>query len=205
VKTFACLAALLAGALLGGAQAHAQARVSGGYVGVGAMQAYTNNATDFAALAIGFGGSADSNATGYKVYGGYVWPQRFGFEVGWYDLGSYDVFTFGVKSDEFKTSALAFSGTYSLPINPSVDARFKVGLAFTNVDYRCSSACGWPYISTSHSDIASLLGAGVGWRLAQNFSVRLDWEYFGGVAHSVGGVLALYDYNTFSLAGQFHF
>jgi hypothetical protein len=204
MKKIAFLAALLAGTLLG-AQAHAQSRVSGGYFGVGALQSYTNNATDFAALSIGFGGSADSNATGMKVYGGYVWPQRFGIEVGYYDLGTYDVFTFGAKSDEFKTSAFTVSGTYSLPINPSVGVLFKLGAAFTDVDYRCFSACGWPYINTSHSDIAGLFGVGLGWRLAQNFSVRADWEYFGGVTHSVGGLLANYDYSTVSISGQFHF
>lgn len=204
MKKLAVFAALLAGALLA-VQAHAQARATGGYFGAGAMQVSTDNATDFAALAIGFGADADTTVTSFKVYGGYLWPARFGIEVGWYDLGSYDVHTFGVKSDEFRTGALAFSGTYSLPLNPSAEVLFKFGLAFTEVDYRCYSACGWPYINTSHSDVSPLMGIGIGWRIAPSFSVRADWEYFGLVTHSVGGLLAEYDYSAVSIAGQFHF
>jgi hypothetical protein len=204
MKKTAFIAALLAGVLLG-AQAHAQTRASGGYFGAGVMQTYTDNATEFAWSAIGFGGSADSNATGFKVYGGYVWPARFGVEVGFYDLGTYDVFTFNAKSDEFKTTALAVSGTYSLPINPKFGVLFKLGLAFTDADYQCFSNCGWPYVSTSHSDVAGLMGIGVDWRLAQNFALRAEWEYFGGVVHMVGNLMGEYGYSAFSLAGQFHF
>jgi OOP family OmpA-OmpF porin len=204
MKKTAFIAALLAGLLLG-AQAHAQTRGTGGYFGAGVMQTYTDNATEFAWSAIGFGGSADSNATGFKVYGGYVWPARFGIEVGYYDLGTYDVFTFNTKSDEFKTTALTVSGTYSLPINPSFGVLFKLGLAFTDADYRCFSTCPWPYVNTSHSDIAGLMGIGLDWRLAQNFSVRAEWEYFGGVVHMVGNLMGEYGYSAVSLAGQFHF
>lgn len=204
MRKIAFVVALFASALLA-SQAHAQAGGTGGYLGAGVMQTYTDNATEFAFFAIGFGGDADSKATGYKVYGGYVWPARFGFEVGWYDLGTYEVRTLGVKSDEFKTTALALSGTYSMPINPKVDVLFKLGIAFTDADYRCLSACGWPFVDTSHSDIAGLMGIGLGWRIAPNFSVRGDWEYFGGVVHSVGGMIGEYGYSTFSLAGQFHF
>jgi opacity protein-like surface antigen len=204
MKKIAFLAALLAGALLA-AQAHAQARATGAYFGAGVMQVYTDNATEFAYFSIPAGGNADSTATSFKVYGGYVWPARFGIEVGYYDLGTYDVFTFNTKSDEFKTTALAFSGTFSLPLNPSAEVLFKFGLAFTDADYRCFSACGWPYVNTSHSDISPLMGIGIGWRIAPSFSVRADWEYFGLVTHSVGGMIAEYDYSAVSIAGQFHF
>lgn len=204
MEKVAFFVALFASALLA-SQAHAQSRGTGGYFGAGVMQVYTDNATEFAYIAIPAGGSADGTATGFKVYGGYVWPARFGIEVGYYDLGTYDVFTFNTKSDEFKTTALAFSGTYSLPLNPSAEVLLKFGLAFTDVDYRCFSACGWPYINTSHSDVSPVMGIGIGWRIAPSFSVRADWEYFGLVTHSVGGMIAEYDYSAVSIAGQFHF
>jgi OOP family OmpA-OmpF porin len=204
MKRIAFLAALFASAFCV-AQAHAQARGTGGYFGAGVMQVYTDNATEFAYLSIPAGGSGDSTATGFKLYGGYVWPARFGFEVGYYDLGTFVVQTFGAKSDEFRTTALAFSGTYALPINPSADVLFKLGLAFTDADYRCFSSCGWPFVNTSHSDIAGLMGVGLDWRIAPNFSMRADYEYFGGVVHSVGGMIGEYGYSAFSIAGQFHF
>jgi hypothetical protein len=204
MKRIAFFVALFASALFA-AQAHAQSRSTGGYFGAGAMQLYTDNATEFAYFAIPAGGSADSTATGFKVYGGYTWPARFGFEVGYYDLGTFDVYTFGVKSDEFKTTALAFSGTYSLPINPRADVLFKLGMAFTDAKYRCFSNCGWPFVDTSHSDLAGLMGAGIAWHVASNFSVRADWEYFGGVIHSVGGQIGNYGYSAVSIAGQVRF
>jgi hypothetical protein len=204
MKKIAFLATLLAGTLLA-VQAHAQARSTGAYFGAGVMQTYTDNASEFAYLSIPAGGSGDSSATGFKVYGGYVWPARFGIEIGYYDLGTYDVYTFGAKSDEFKTTALAFSGTYSLPLNPSAEVLFKFGLAFTDADYRCFSACGWPYVDTSYSDIAAIMGIGIGWRIAPSFSVRADWEYIGTVTHSVGGLIGEYGYSAVSIAGQFHF
>jgi opacity protein-like surface antigen len=198
-------AALLAGVLVA-APALAQSKGPGGaYIGLGAMQTYTDNATDFAWSAIPFGGDADSKATGFKAYGGYVFPNRFGIEIGYYDLGTYDVRTFGVKSDEFNTTALAFSGTYGLPLNPKVDVLFKLGIAFTEAQYRCFSSCGWPFVDTKHSDIAGLMGIGVGWRVAPSFSVRADYEYFGAVTHAVGSMQGEYGYSAFSIAGQFHF
>jgi OmpA-like transmembrane domain len=202
MKRIAILAALLAGALIS-VQAHAQGR-TGGYFGAGVMQTYTDNATEFAWYSIPAGGSGDSSATGFKVYGGYTWPAGFGIEVGYYDLGTYDVYTFGTKSDEFNATALAFSGTFGLPINPRVDVLFKFGLVFTDADYRCLSACGWPYVDTSYSDLSAIMGIGVGWRIAPSFSVRADWEYLG-VTHSVGGMIGEYGYSAVSIAGQFHF
>jgi hypothetical protein len=204
MKRVACFVALLASALFA-AQAHAQSRGTGGYFGAGVMQVYTDNATEFAYFSIPAGGSADGTATGFKIYGGYVWPARFGFEVGYYDLGTFNAYTFGTKSDEFNTTALAFSGTFSLPINPSVDVAFKLGFAYTDVDYRCFSLCGWPYVNTSHTDIAALMGVGLDWRIASNFSVRADWEYFGGVVHYVGSMIGEYDYSAVSISGQFRF
>jgi opacity protein-like surface antigen len=203
MKKLAFVAALLAGALLA-PQAHAQARGTGGYLGAGVIKTWSDNATDFAWLYV-TGGSADSTATGFKAYGGYTWPSRLGIEVGYYDLGTYDVYTFGAKSDEFRTTALAFSGTYSMPLNPSADLTMKLGLAFTDAAYRCFSGCGWPFVNSSYSDIASLLGIGVGWRVAPNFSLRFEYEYLGAVTHSVGGMLGDYGYSIVSAAGQFHF
>jgi hypothetical protein len=204
MKKTAFIAALLVGVLLG-AQVQAQTRGTGGYFGAGVMQTYTDNASDFAWYSIPAGGSAEGSATGFKVYGGYVWPARFGIEVGYYDLGTYDVYTFGAKSDEFRTTALAFSGTFSLPFNPSAELLLKFGLAFTDADYRCLSSCGWPYVDTTYSDLAGIMGIGVGWRIAPSFSMRADWEYVGPVTHSVGGMIGEYGYSAVSIAGQFHF
>ena len=200
MKQTALLLALLAGALLA-----AQANAQGAYAGAGVLQASTNNAEDFAAFVIGPGGSADGSANGFKVYAGYQWPARFGIEAGYYDLGTYDVTSFGVKTDEFATTAFAISGTYAMPIGTSVDISFKLGIAFTNADYTCVSACSFPFISSCRSSTAGLFGAGVGWRLARHFGLRADFEYFTGIEHSAAGRIGIYDYATWSLSGEVRF
>jgi len=45
----------------------------------------------------------------------------------------------------------------------------------------------------------------VGWRIAPNFSLRLDHEYFGGVKHAVGNMEADYAYSALSLSAQVRF
>jgi OOP family OmpA-OmpF porin len=200
MRKIAGLAMLLAGILLA-----PQVSAQGAYAGIGVLSASTSNAEDFAAVFIGPGGSADGSATGLKVFGGYQWPNRFGVEAGYYDLGSYDVRTSGVKSDEFAATAFAISGTYALPMGPGFDLNFKLGLAFTNVDYSCLSGCSFPFVNTGRSGTAGLLGIGVDWRFAPNVSLRADFESFGGVEHSVGGNIGTYDYRTLSLSSQFRF
>jgi len=200
MKKTALLFALLVGALPA-----TQASAQGAYAGVGVLQASTNNAQDFAAFIVGPGGSADGSASGFKLYAGYQWQSRFGVEAGYYDLGTYAVSTFGVKTDEFATTAFAISGTYAIPMGTSVDLNFKFGIAFTNADYTCLTGCGYPFISSGRSSSAGLFGAGVGWRFAPNFGLRGDFEYFTGVEHSVAGNLGIYDYATWSLSGEVRF
>lgn len=200
-KILTFLAAVAAACLM----TPAQAQSTGAYAGVGVMSVSTDNARDFAAAFTGPGGSADGSANGLKIYGGYLWPSRFGVEAGYYDLGSYDVSTFGAKSDEFEVSAFAISGVYAVPMGANFDLYLKLGLAFTNVDYSCLALCGFPLVNTSKSGTSGLLGAGVGWSIVPNFSLRADFEYFSAVAHSVGGLEAEYGYSAFSLSGQVRF
>lgn len=183
----------------------AQAQTRGGYAGAGVMSVWTNNAKDFASATYGFTGSGDDTTTGFKVYGGYLWPSRFGFEVGYYDLGSYDVKDFGAKTDEFAVNAFTVSGVFAMPFGGNFDFNAKAGIAFTNVDYTCVTVCGFPYVNTSKSGTAGVIGAGVGWRVAPNFSLRADYEFFGGVRHAVGSIEADYDYGAFSLSALVRF
>ena len=199
-KILTLLAALAAACLT----TPAQAQTSGAYAGVGVMSVTTDNASDFAAVFYGPAGSGDSSANGLKIYGGYVWPSRFGIEGGHYDLGSYEVRQGGTKTDEFKVSAFAVSGTYTLPMGANFDANFKVGLAFTSADYTCVTSCGG-IANTSKSGTAGLVGAGVGWRVAPNFTLRADFEVFSAVPHSAVGQNVEFDYTAFSVSGQFKF
>jgi hypothetical protein len=180
----------------------AQAQTPGGYAGIGVMSVSTENARDFAAT---YATSGDGSSTGFKAYGGYLWPSRLGIEIGYYDLGSYDVRTGTAKSDEFAVNAFAISGVFAWPIANKFDFNAKLGLAFTNVDYTCVTSCGGIFVNTNKSGIAGVLGAGMGWRVAPNFSLRADLVFIGDVTHSVGGLEADYAYDALSFSGQVKF
>jgi hypothetical protein len=62
-----------------------------------------------------------------------------------------------------------------------------------------------PSGNTGKSGTAGVFGAGVGWRVAPNFSLRADYEYFGGVMHAVGNMEADYGYGALSLSAQVRF
>ncbi len=174
----------------------------GGYVGAGFLSANTDNASDFAPVN-GPGATGDKTATGLKVYGGYMFRPFLGVEAGYYDLGSYDVKLGGVKTDEFKTSAFAVSAVGSWPFGTGFNLHGKLGLAFTSVDYTCKVGCGGIFVNTSKSDVAGLIGFGVGWKATRNFSVVADLEIFTGVNHPPLDNKS--DYTTFSVSGQYNF
>jgi hypothetical protein len=199
VKKTALLLSALAAASVAG---QAQAQTRGGYFGIGALSASTDNARDFA-LAYG-GTAADKTASGMKIYGGYLW-NRFGIEGGYYDLGSYEVITGTQKSDDFKVSAFTVSGVFAMPLGNNFTFGGKLGLAFTSAKYRCYllSCTGTP--DTSESDIAAIFGAGIGWRPAPNFTLRADLESIGDVSHAAGLVTAQYPYTILSVSAQFNF
>ena len=184
------------------AQAGAQTGVQGGYAGIGIMSVSTDNAAEFA---YAFATSGERTASGMKVYGGYLWPSRFGVEVGYYDLGSYNVYTGGTKTDEFATTATAVSGVFALPFASQFVFNSKLGVAFTSADYTCLVACGGAMFSSSISGIAGLFGAGVGWRPAPNFTLRTDLEIFASVLHKSGVYEAYYPYSAFSISAQVNF
>lgn len=180
--------------------AHAQSQ--GGYVGAGALRAYTDNAREFA---LEFGGTgADRSRGGMKVYGGYLWRQ-YGIEAGYYDLGTYGVRVGQATSDEFETSAFTLSGVIALPMAPQFTFNAKAGIAFTSVNYRCYVDCGGNFVDTRESNVAGVLGAGIAWQPARNFTLRADFEYLGEVTHSAGLLEGLYAYRIFSLSGQINF
>lgn len=188
--------------IVAGTASAGQASAEGAYAGIGMMSVSTDNAADFA---YAFATSGERSATGVKLYGGYVWPSNFGVEAGYYDLGSYDVFTGNAKTDEFATTAFTVSGVYDLPFAGQFVFSSKLGIAFTAADYTCMAACGGTVFSSSKSSIAALFGAGLGWRPTKSFTVRADYEVFADILHRAGVYEAYYPYSAFSVSGQVNF
>jgi hypothetical protein len=187
----------------------AQAQSPGGYFGAGALSSFTDNARDFAFESGATG--ADRSASGFKGYAGYLGHGRFGVEAGYYDLGTYEVTVGGAKSDDFGISAFAVSGVIATPLGGAFLFTGKLGIAFTTVQYRCFQFCGFnvnlgvDLVDTEVTGVSALLGAGLGWRVSRNLSLRADFEYFDNVTHGIGLLETKFPYSAFSLGGQFNF
>jgi len=182
----------------------ALAQWRGGYVGAGFVSASTENAADFAD-AFFVNASGDKTATGLKVYGGYMFSRNVGVEVGYYDLGTYEIKSGGTKTDEFKTTAFTVSGVGSWPLGTAFNLNGKLGLAFTSADYTCIQGCGAPFVNTSKSGTTAVIGIGVGWQATKSFSLRADLEQFGHVTHAVSNLENDASYTAFSVSGQHNF
>ena len=199
MKRTAILIAALAGALLA---SQAQAQEPGqGYFGIGFGAATTDGTSPY-------GNTLDEDtAGGFKVYGGSMW-ERFGIELGFYNLGKYDVNFGGAKIAETKTAAVAVSGVLATPLGGGYSFHAKIGLAFTQAEFSCISLCGTgnPVLAdTKKRGTSGLLGIGLGARIGQNVLARIDYEHFGSVHHQISTTEYTDGYDIFAVSVQFNF
>lgn len=203
MKRFGMLCALLGGALLAG---QAQAQEPGqGYFGIGYGVNYTDGASPNTNTV------DEGRAGGARFFGGKMW-SNVGMEVGYYDLGEYDVNLLGVKIDEMRTQAIAVMGVLAVPIGPAYAVQGKAGVAFTHAQYRCIALCATsagPLVDTTKYDVGGILGFGVTARFAQNVLLRADYEHIGSVKHARGTSVSTTEwedgYDLFSISVMFTF
>jgi len=199
MKKIGMLIALLAGALLG-AHAHAQAPGQW-YIGAGGGSVWTDGASPYT------GTQDDGVAVGYKVYGGAV-GERWGIELGYYHFGPYDVSDAGLKVAESKLQTVASSVVYTTELYPGYLLHGKLGVAFTEYQYKCVSLCGTgtpANLSTKTTGLSGIWGLGVGARFTQSFEMRMDWEHIGAVHEAVSTLTFKDAYDMFSISAQLNF
>lgn len=197
MKKIGMLFALLAGTLLA---AHAQAQMPGQvYFGIGGGAVWTNSAFPNAAF------STEDTSSGGKLYFGSM-GQKFGWEIGGYHLGTYDVTLVGTtnKVAESKPVAVAVSGVYATDIGAGYTFHAKLGLAFTQHKMECPTAvCG--FTESTKRGMSGLIGVGVGARFTQTIEARMDFEHMGGVHQAAGAVEYKDGFDMFSVSLQFNF
>ncbi|MEX2241590.1 MAG: outer membrane beta-barrel protein [Burkholderiales bacterium] len=180
MKRTAILIAALAGALLA-THVQAQQPGQGGYLGIGYGSVWSDGGSFFANTI------NEDTVAGAKIYAGYMTSEYLGLEVGLHNLGKYEVFLLGTKTDEFKTTAVSVAGVLSVPVGGGYYFNGRLGLAFTNVEYDCLQGCGVaPLVDTKKRGTSGLLGLGLGAKLGQSAEVRIDFDHFGSVHHAVG-------------------
>ena len=200
MKTTAILIAALAGLSLT-APAQAQAPGQGAFLGIGYGAVWSKGGSS-----IGNSINEDTVAGG-RIYAGYMTSEYLGLEVGLHSLGKYEVFEIGtgIKTDEFKTTAVSVAGVLSVPVGSGYYFNGRLGLAFTNVEYDCLQVCGGTFVDAKKRGTSGLLGIGFGARLGQNVMVRIDHDHFGGVHHAVGNTEYKDSYDILSVNLQVNF
>ncbi len=192
MKRTAILIAALTSVLLS-TQALAQRSGPAGYLGFGFGSVASNGASFFSNTI------NEDTVAGGKVYAGFMRDAHWGMEIGLHNLGTFDAFLLGVKTDEWKATAVSVVGVYTTPIAAGYSFIGRLGLAFTNVEYDCIQGCGGTVFDNKKRGTSGLIGFGVGAQLWQNVQVRFDYEHIGSVRHMVGNTEYQDPYDTFSV------
>lgn len=198
MKRTAVLFAALAGMFLA---AHAQAQQPGStYLGVGYGSIWSDGASPY-------GNTVDDGvAGGGRIYAGRM-VDRFGVELGYYDLGKYNVTLAGAPVSKMVTKAIAVSGIYAAPLGGGYTFSTKIGIAFTRAENQCVQ-CGIlnpPNVNTMKRGLSGLIGFGLAAQLSNNFGVRMDLEHFGAVHHAISTFDYKNAYDLFSVSAQISF
>jgi OmpA-OmpF porin, OOP family len=185
-------AALAAAAFSLPAAAQSKGFTPGFYVGLGAGKSHSNGGGGAGVTGgVPFTVSGfDGNETSWQINGGYQFTPEWGVEVQYTDLGDRDgrvafgapingtAAVSGVKAYQW---GVAGTGTYW--VTDSWFARGKLGVSSNHLDSATGSittAGGTGTINVSSGSKTDLLaGIGFGYKWNENFSTRLEYEYFG--------------------------
>jgi OOP family OmpA-OmpF porin len=109
------------------------------------------------------GVNLDETDSAWKLYGGMMVTDNFGFEAGWTDLG--DASSGAVDTE---TEAFYAAGVAAFPINETFSVYGKLGLAFWDQD-----------INTNSYDGEDLMyGIGAKYKFMDQFHAILEWEQY---------------------------
>ncbi len=184
-------AALAAAAI--SAPASAAGFEPGFYVGLGFGQAHTSGGNSSAVIggttytASGF----DGNKTTFQLTGGYQFTEIWGVEVQYTDLGSHSGTISGsngttVGTQDISAYQWGISGTGTYMFTPEWFARGKLGVSSNHIDNLTVAVPGGSLQIGGGSKTDLLAGIGVGYKWNENFSTRLEFEYFGKFASNNG-------------------
>lgn len=119
-----------------------------------------------------------TNATGFKIYGGYQFNKNWAAEMSYVDLGKFSAQS-NFLNTTVKTSAFTLSAIGSLPVSDQFSVFGKLGLAAktTNVD-EFTPSYNYTY-SEKKTTTAPLIGFGAEYRFTPSLALRGEYEYIG--------------------------
>lgn len=160
------------------------------YVGIGVGQSKAQDSgscSDVGALFDpGYSCSIDDTGTSYNIFAGYNFIPNLSAEVGYVDLGKYNISASGTiggtpssLSGEFKAKGWTLSAVGSFPIQPNFFLLGRLGMFNWDFDLSASGTgalTGGGSLSSSGTD--PLYGVGVQWDINNQFSVRGEWTRY---------------------------
>lgn len=129
------------------------------FVGMGIGYAFIDDSTNVGGTRL----SIDDEDIGWKLYGGMMITDNFGFEVGWTDLG--DMNQNGV---DLETEGFVAAGLAALPLTEDFSLYAKAGVFSWDQDIN----------TVSHDGVDPMYGLGARLRFMDQFHVRVEWEQF---------------------------
>jgi hypothetical protein len=205
MKKIGTIVALLAGVLLGG-QAFAQAPGQS-YFGASYGAVWTDGGSPYSVNVLN-----EDTSAGFKVFAGNMLWNKFGLEVGYYNLGKYETVFTGTNQPfmEAETSAITVNGVYTTPLGPGYAFHAKAGVAFTLYEASCRDAAVCAVsdpvmLNTKTRGVSGMLGIGISANLAKDLALRVDFEHVGSVHEAVGATEFKDGYDFFSVGLQFTF
>ena len=121
-------------------------------------------------------GGSNEHTTGGSLGLGYVFDKNWDAEIGYTNFGTIKYSDPDPsQSGSLKTQTIYAAGIGKLPITDAFSAFGKAGVAF---NYSKATIDGTPY-SSSKTNTALLLGAGLNYQLTKELAATLDYTYYG--------------------------
>jgi opacity protein-like surface antigen len=186
------MAALGAAAVAAPAAAQSQSFTPGFYIGAGLGQSRISGDQSGTVRGVHYSttGFDDSETTG-QLNGGYQFSEIWGIELQYTDLGNRDgtVTSRGttVRTPDIKAYQWGISGTATYMFAPTWFLRGKLGVSSNHIDSTDVTVRGTSFEigGTDKTDV--LAGIAIGHKWTENFSSRLEYEYFGKFEGRNGG------------------
>jgi len=163
------------------------------YVGAGIGQSKVKDPGSCSDLGLifnpGYSCSIDDSDTSYNIFAGYKFIPNVSGELGYIDLGKYNINASGTVgatpsslSGEFKAKGWTLSVVGTYPVQPNFLLLGRLGLFNWDFDLSASGTgffTGGGSLSSSGTD--PLYGVGAQWDVNQQVSVRGEWTRYSNV------------------------
>ena len=147
-------------------------------------------------------GGGNEHATGGSIGLGYIIDKNWDAEIGYTNFGTVKYSDPNPSdSGSLKTQTIYAAGIGKLPITDTFSAFGKAGVAF---NYSKATIDGTPY-SSSKTNTALLLGAGLNYQFTKELAATLDYTYYGKGKVTVEGETGDFKIDQFSVGLKYYF